>query len=113
MLDALKKLFEHGSTSQSIALRTQLHIIKMTRSEIVASYFTRVTELGDQLGTLVRRFFTELSIHILRGFSDSWESFVQSVSGCSKSTKLDKLLAICIEEETRLTAKRVSPVDES
>ena len=52
MLDALKKLFEHGSTSQSIALRTQLHTIKMTRSKIVASYFTRVTELRDQLGDI-------------------------------------------------------------
>lgn len=52
MLDALKKLFERGSTSQSIALKTQLHTIKMMRSEIVASYFTRVTELRDQLGDI-------------------------------------------------------------
>ena len=37
MFDALKKLFECDSTSRSIALRTQVHTIKMTRSEFVPS----------------------------------------------------------------------------
>lgn len=35
------------------------------------------------------------------------------MSGRSKSAKLDKLLVVCTEEETRLTAKHGSPVDES
>ena len=49
MFDSLKKLFERDSTSRSIALRTQLHTIKMHKSKIVASYFTRISELRDQL----------------------------------------------------------------
>ena len=42
MFDILKNLFKQDSTSRSIALRTQLHTIKMKRSESVDSYFTRV-----------------------------------------------------------------------
>ena len=77
MFDALKKLFERDSTIRSIALRTQLHTIKMTRSKSVASYFTRVTELRDQLGDIGETIYDkDLSIHILRGFPNSWESFV-------------------------------------
>ena len=33
MFDTLKTLFERDNTSKSIALRTQLHTIKMKRSE--------------------------------------------------------------------------------
>ena len=47
MFDILKNLFEHDSTSKSIALRTHLHTIKMKRSESVGSYFTRVVEIND------------------------------------------------------------------
>ena len=47
MFDSLKKLFERDSASRSIALRTQLHTIKMNRLESVASYFMRIVELRD------------------------------------------------------------------
>lgn len=70
MFDALKKLFEHDSTDRSIASRTQLHTIKMTRSKIVASYFTRVTKLQDQLGDIGETISDiELSIHIFERFA--------------------------------------------
>ena len=52
MFDSLKKLFEHDSVSGSIALRTQLHTIKMNRSNTIASYFMRIAELRDQLGDI-------------------------------------------------------------
>ena len=66
MFDSLKKLFERDSTSRSIALRTQLHTIKMNRSETVASYFTRIAELRDQLGDIGETIpDRELSTYIL------------------------------------------------
>ena len=45
MFDSLKKLFERDSASKSIALRTQLHTIKMNKSESIASYFMRIAGL--------------------------------------------------------------------
>jgi hypothetical protein len=114
MFDALKKLFERDSTSRSIALRTQLHTIKMTISESIASYFTRVTELRDQLGDIGETISDkELSIYILRGLPNSWESFVQSMSGRSKIPKFNKLWADCTEEEARLAAKHGSSHNEN
>ena len=78
MFDSLKKLFERDSTNRSIALRTQLHTIKMHISETIASYFTRISELRDQLGDIGETVLDrELSTYILRGLPDSWESFVR------------------------------------
>ena len=50
MFDILKKLFERDSTSKSIALRSQLHTLKMKKSESVDSYFARIAEIKNQLG---------------------------------------------------------------
>jgi hypothetical protein len=72
MFDSLKKLFEHDSANRSIALRTQLHTIKMYRLELVASYFMRIAELRDQLsdiGEIVPE--RDLYTYILRGLPDS------------------------------------------
>lgn len=57
MFDAQKRLFDHDSTSRSIALRTQLHTIKMNKSEFVTSYFIRVAKLRDQLGDIGETIF--------------------------------------------------------
>ena len=77
MFDTLKKLFECDSASRLIALRTQLHTIKMNRSETIASYFMRIAELRDRLGDIGEIVLNkELSTYILRGLPKSWESFV-------------------------------------
>lgn len=47
MFDILKKLFERDSTSKSIALRSQLHTLKMKKSESVDSYFARIAEIKN------------------------------------------------------------------
>ena len=92
MFDSLKKLFECDSASRSIALRTQLHTIKMNRSESVASYFVRIAKLRDQLGDIGETVpDRELSTYVLRRLPDSWESFIQSVSGRSKMPIYDRL----------------------
>ena len=77
MFDTLKNLFERDSTSKSIALRTQLHTIKMKRSKSVDFYFTRVAKIKDQLGNVGEEIpEKEISIYILRGLRNTWESFV-------------------------------------
>ena len=77
----------------------------MKRLKSVDSYFTRVAEIRDQLGNAgeeVRE--KELSIYILHGLPNAWESFVQSVTGCDLP-KYDRLWADCVEEEARIMAK--------
>ena len=91
MFDSLKKLFERDSASRSIALRTRLHTIKMNRLDLVDSYFMRIAELRDQLGDIGEIVPNrELSTYVLRVPPNSWESFIQSVSGSSKMPKYDR-----------------------
>ena len=74
MFDTLKNLFERDSTSKLIALRTQLHTIKMKKLESVDSYFTRVAEIKDQLGNVGEEVpEKELSIYILCVLLNTWE----------------------------------------
>ena len=47
MFDILKKLFERDNTSKSIALRSQLHTLKMKKSESVDSYFARIAKIKN------------------------------------------------------------------
>ena len=47
MFEIMNNIFEHDSTSILIPWRTQLHTIKMKRSKLVESYFTRVAEIRD------------------------------------------------------------------
>ena len=47
MFDILKKLFERDSTSKSIALRSQLHTLKMKKLESIDSYFVRIAEIKN------------------------------------------------------------------
>ena len=47
----LKKLFEHSSINVTLTLRNNLSNMKMTKSENIASYFMRITELRDKLNS--------------------------------------------------------------
>ena len=110
----MKKLFERDSASRSIFLRSQLHTIRMNRSESIASYFMRIADLRDQLGDIGETVLDrELSTHVLRGLPNSWESFIQSVSGRSKMPKYDRLWADSFEEEARLAVKHGNTNDDN
>ena len=99
MFDILKKLFERDSTSKSIALRSQLHTLKMKKSESVDSYFARIAEIKNQLGNVGEVIpDKELSNYIVRGLSNSWETFVQTVTGRDTLPNYDRLWSDYTEE---------------
>jgi hypothetical protein len=52
MFDALKKLFESKNTNRAITLKHQLQNIKMTKADIVATFFMKIVEIRDQLGAI-------------------------------------------------------------
>ena len=113
MFDILKKLFERDSTSKSIALRSQLHTLKMKKSESIDSYFARIAEIKNQLGNVGEVIpDKELSIYIVRGLPNPWETFVQTVTGRDTLPSYDRLWSNCTEEEARLMAKNGETRDE-
>lgn len=114
MFNTLKNLFERDRTSKSIALRTQLHTIKMKKLESVDSYFTRVAKIRDQLGNAGEEIpDKELSIYILRGLPNTSESFVKSVTSRDNLPKYDRLWEDCVQEESRLMAKSGETCEEN
>ena len=47
--DALKKIFEGKNNNQKMTLRNQLKNVKMHSLETIQSYFTRVSQIQEQL----------------------------------------------------------------
>jgi hypothetical protein len=81
MFDALKKLFESKNTNRAIALKHQLRNIKMNKADIVATFFMKIAEIGDQLGAIGEIISDrELVMLTLNGLPSHWEPFVQSIS---------------------------------
>ena len=82
MFKTLNIIFEHSSINVTLTLRNKLSNMKMMKSENVASYFMRITELRDKLkssgGNLEEK---DLVMTTLNGLPPSWESFIQTISG--------------------------------
>ena len=105
MLKSLKKLFEHSSINVTLALRNKLSNMKMTKSENIASYFMRITDLQDKLKSSGNNLEeNDLVMTTLNYLPPSWESFIQTISGRTKLPKFDKLWAECTQEEMRIAA---------
>jgi hypothetical protein len=51
MFDALTKLYESKNTSRKLTLRQQLRNVTMNKSETIANYFMRISQIKDQLAT--------------------------------------------------------------
>ena len=107
MFKTLKKLFEHSSINVTLTLRNKLSNMKMTKSENIASYFMRITELRDKLNSsgdsLEEK---DLVMTTLNGIPPYWESFIQTISGRTKFPKFDKLWEECTQEETLIVARQ-------
>ena len=54
----------------------------------------------------------ELSIYIVHGLQNTWETFVQTVTGCDTLPGYDRLWSDCTEEEPRLMATNGETRDE-
>ena len=77
MFGVLKKLFENSNINRALSLIQQLSNIKMTESDSIASYLMNISELRDQLSTIVELIkYRELIMMILNGFPSSWEPFI-------------------------------------
>ena len=99
MFDALVNLFESKTTSRKIALRHQLRYVSMPKSDSVATYLMRVSQLKDQLKAIGDTIEDqELVLVALTGFPPSWEPFIQSICRRAEMPKFDQLWADCVQE---------------
>jgi hypothetical protein len=113
MFDALTRLYESKNTSQKLTLRHQLRNVTMNKSETIANFFTRISQIKDQLAAIGDPVEdVELVTTTLNGFPPSWDPFVQGICARRKLPKFDKLWADCSQEESRLMSKKQKVDDE-
>jgi hypothetical protein len=89
-----------------MTLRTQLKNVKMRNSETIQSYFTRLSQIKEQLeaiGDIVEE--VELVMTTLNGLPKSWESFIHGIYSRRNITKFSMLWEDCTQEESRLAAR--------
>ena len=52
MHEALKYMFESDNTLRALTLKGQLQITKMTKGDTIATFFTKISEINEQLGAI-------------------------------------------------------------
>jgi hypothetical protein len=113
MFKALSRLYEGKNINRKMTLRTQLKNVKMQNSETIQSYFTRVSQIKEQLeaiGDTIEE--VELVMTTLNGLPESWESFIKGICSRRRLTRFSRLWEDCTQEEARLAAREEKLGDE-
>jgi hypothetical protein len=85
MFDALSKLFEGKNINRKMNLRTRLKNTKMQKGEMIQEYFSRISEIKEQLKAIGDTIDEdEFVIIALNGLARPWDAFIQSVCGGRK-----------------------------
>ena len=106
MFDALTRMFEGKNINRKMTLRSQLKNVKMQSSESIQSYFTRVSQIKEQLeaiGDMVED--AEVVMTTLNGLPRTWEGFIQGICTRRKMTKFNRLWEECTQEEAKREAR--------
>ena len=91
--DALVKLFETKMPSRKRALKCKLYSMKMTKEDTIATFFTKISQLNDQLAAIGENVedddLVQTTIH---GLPPIWETFVSSVYACENQPNFERFL---------------------
>ena len=83
MFDSLTKVFEGKNIDRNMNLRNQLKEVKIQNAETIQSYFTRVSQIKEQLEVVEEEVENaEFVIITLDGLPGSWYSFIRGM--CSR-----------------------------
>jgi hypothetical protein len=103
MFDALRKLYEGKNINRKMNLRTQLKNTKMQKGEMIQEYFSRISEIKEQLKAIGDTIDEdEFVMTALNGLARPWDAFIQSVCGRKEKLQFESLWEECIQEETRV-----------
>ena len=98
--DSLTNLYEKKAPSQKRILKNKLHTLKMEKDEGVASFFTKITQVRDQLLVIgVQVDDDDLVQTVVDGLPSTWETFLSAVNGHEVQPNFERLWHDCLEEE--------------
>ena len=106
MFDSLTKLFEGKNINQKMNLRNQLKNVKIKNAETIQSYFTRVSQIKEQLEAVDEEVVNaEIVMTTLNCITRSWDSFIQGICARRKLITFSRLWEKCSQEEARTIAQ--------
>jgi hypothetical protein len=80
MWEALKGLFQSKNENHKMVLREKLRDTKMTGSDTVTTYLTRIRQVRDELAAIGETMDdSELVRTTLKGFTKEWTSFIKGI----------------------------------
>ena len=85
MFDSLTKLFEGKNINQNMTSRKQLKNVKIQNAETTQSYFTRVSQIIEQLEAVDEEVENaDIVISTLNELPGSWDSYIQGMCAIRK-----------------------------
>ena len=103
MYDALSRMYEGRNINRKMNLRAQLKSTKMSHGESIQDYFTRVSQIKEQLESIGDNLDEdELVMIALNGLTRPWESFIQMMCAKKESMMFEVVWEDCIQEENRV-----------
>jgi hypothetical protein len=103
IFDSLSKLYEAKNINRKMNLRTQLKNTKMQKREMIQEYFSRISEIKEQLKAIRDTIDEdEFVITSLNDLARPWDAFIQSICGRKEKLQFESLWEECTKEETRV-----------
>ena len=82
-----------------MTLRNQLKNVKSQNAETIQSYFTRVSQIKEQLEAIDEEVENaEIVMTTMNGLPRSWDSFIQGIYARNKLVKFSRLWEKCSQE---------------
>ena len=89
-----------------MTLRNPLKNVKIQHSKTIQSYFTRVSQIKEQLEGIKENIEEgEIVMTTMNGLPRSWDSFIQGICARKKLIKFSRLWEECTQEEARLVSR--------
>ena len=91
----------------------QLKNVKIQNAETIQSYFTRVSQIKEQLEAVDEEVENaEIVMTTLNGLPRSWDSLIQGICARKKLVKFSRLWEECSQEEDQMAAREEKMVSE-
>ena len=100
MYEVISKLFTIKNIGKITSLKNEIKTIKMTKDDIVSSYFLRISRIRDELQAIDEVVPNkELVIVALFGLPKSWSSFATGISSWKYTPTFEQMWNACSQEE--------------
>ena len=89
-----------------MTLRNQLKNVKIQNVETIQSYFTRVSQIKEQLEAVDEEVENvDIVMTTLNGLPGTWDSFIQWIYARKKLVKSSRLWEDCSQEEAQIASR--------